>query len=370
MNFDIRRVTALVTMGICSLGMILMPTKARYNTRIIPSHNDISLEKVASFHVMPQSNTSFLSACHSMSSEHKSYGTWIIEPQVGADFSKNEELPMLTVTTHRFMDTIPTRSVDNPTPAAGTNVNYTIVVKNNGPGVAGLVTATDILPAGLTYVSSSTTQGTYNSGTGIWNIGQINPGDSVTLTLTALVSPSAGGQIITNTASAFDAYAFDPYADNNISSNTITVQKVADLQIIKVVDNDAPGAGTSVTFTIVVKNNGPGLANDISVTDTLPSGLSYISSSTSQGSYDEITGIWSVGMLTPTNTATLSLNVQISPFVSGIIQNCATTSDAYASDPYTSNNIACANINVQRIADLQVFKSLLNPSKPQTRGDH
>ena len=50
------------------------------------------------------------------------------------------------------------------------------------------VVLTDLLPAGLTFVSSTPSQGTYVSGTGLWTIGTINANSSVTLTVVATVA--------------------------------------------------------------------------------------------------------------------------------------------------------------------------------------
>jgi uncharacterized repeat protein (TIGR01451 family) len=41
---------------------------------------------------------------------------------------------------------------------------------------------------------------------------------------------------------------------------------------------------TNLTYTINIKNNGPEKANDVTLTDKIPTGMRYISASTSQGS--------------------------------------------------------------------------------------
>jgi len=65
--------------------------------------------------------------------------------------------------------------------AVGSNVTFTVTATNNGPSDASGVQVTDQLPAGLTYVSSTPSAGTYTSGTGVWDIGTLANGGSATL---------------------------------------------------------------------------------------------------------------------------------------------------------------------------------------------
>ena len=81
----------------------------------------------------------------------------------------------------------------------GTNVTYTIVVTNNGPSTATGVVINDLLPANISFVGDTLSQGTYNSTTGVATVGTIAPGGSVTFTLTGTVDAAATGTI-TNTA--------------------------------------------------------------------------------------------------------------------------------------------------------------------------
>ncbi len=117
----------------------------------------------------------------------------------------------------------------SPNPAAvGTNLSYRIIVTNNGPAAATNINVADTLPANVTFVSSSTTQGSC-SGTGTINcsIGSLANGASAVVTI--IVTPTVAGQI-TNTASVTGAEA-DPDASNNsaIASTIIDPQVAAPL---------------------------------------------------------------------------------------------------------------------------------------------
>ena len=56
--------------------------------------------------------------------------------------------------------------VDDAAPNEGDTINFTVTASNLGPDAATGVAISDLLPAGLTYVSSSVTTGSYNDGTG------------------------------------------------------------------------------------------------------------------------------------------------------------------------------------------------------------
>ncbi|MFH6604504.1 SpaA isopeptide-forming pilin-related protein [Maribacter algicola] len=81
-------------------------------------------------------------------------------------------------------------SVDNATPNVGDPVTFTVVVTNQGPSTATGVVVTDQLPSGYTYTGFTTSQGTYNSGTGQWTLGSLVAVQSETLTVSATVNAS------------------------------------------------------------------------------------------------------------------------------------------------------------------------------------
>src|SRR5262249_3404596 len=80
-----------------------------------------------------------------------------------------------------------TKSATPVNPTLGQNVTSRITVVNNGPTAATGVAVTDILPAGLVYVSDDGA-GAYNSGTGIWTVGSLAVSGSATLHIVATVS--------------------------------------------------------------------------------------------------------------------------------------------------------------------------------------
>jgi uncharacterized repeat protein (TIGR01451 family) len=97
------------------------------------------------------------------------------------------------------------KTVDNATPGVGETIHYRLTVINNGPDPAYSIVVTDVLPAGLSFLGYSSGQGTYNSSTGKWTVGNLAAGRRVSLILTADVNPDQLGKRIRNSASVSSA---------------------------------------------------------------------------------------------------------------------------------------------------------------------
>ncbi|WP_373534634.1 DUF4347 domain-containing protein, partial [Microcoleus sp.] len=186
------------------------------------------------------------------------------------------------------------------------NITYTITSTNNGPSSAESVLIQDPLPAGLTFVSADN-GGTYNPVTRnvIWPvIPTLLNGASEVRTIIATV-PATPGTVLTNTAYS-DSSTFDPNKANNNSSQptsqvpTTITNNLADVVTSK--SGSISGApGGTVSYDIVTQNNGPGTADNITITDSIIPGLTGVSISDS-GTYDSITGIVTFPLVTLTNT--------------------------------------------------------------------
>jgi uncharacterized repeat protein (TIGR01451 family) len=81
-----------------------------------------------------------------------------------------------------------TKMADKSSVVSGNTLVYTLTLRNIGTASATGVKVKDLIPAGLTYVSSVPSQGTYTSGTGIWDVGTVTIGATLTLTITVTVN--------------------------------------------------------------------------------------------------------------------------------------------------------------------------------------
>jgi uncharacterized repeat protein (TIGR01451 family) len=170
---------------------------------------------------------------------------------------------------------------DSPDPVqAGNNLTYTVTVKNNGPGNATGVTMTDTLPADVSFVSANASQGSCTgTSTVVCNLGSLAASASATVTL--VVKPTAAGTI-TNTASVTGSPT-DPNTGNNSATEMTTVTPAADLAVTKSDSPDPVLVSDHLTYTVTVTNNGPSNATGVTMTDTLPASMSFVSATPSQG---------------------------------------------------------------------------------------
>lgn len=101
----------------------------------------------------------------------------------------------------------------------------------------------------------------------------------------------------------------------------------ADVSLTKAVNVTSPVPGATVTFTLTATNSGPNAASDVSVTDLLPSGLTYISddATTTGSTYATSTGVWTIGSLANGSSTALHLIASVNSGTGGqTIQNVAT----------------------------------------------
>jgi uncharacterized repeat protein (TIGR01451 family) len=113
----------------------------------------------------------------------------------------------------------------SPNPGqVGVSLSYRIIVTNHGPKPATNVTVTDTLPAGVSFVSATATQGNCNgSGPVICNLGSLDVDSSAIVTI--VVVPSSAGQITNSATVSGSENDSDP--TNNTAAVTTIIQPPA-----------------------------------------------------------------------------------------------------------------------------------------------
>jgi uncharacterized repeat protein (TIGR01451 family) len=246
-------------------------------------------------------------------------------------------------------DLITTNSPSPSSVAAGSNVTYTQTVTNNGPAVATAgMTITQTTPPNTNFQSMTPPAGwTCGTQPPVGGTGTITCTDSGTLAVngtasfTLVLQVNAGtpsGTNITDTVTATAANIV-PGITTNTASATVIVANAnsADLAIVKTGTPNPVTEGTPLTYTLTVTNNGPASATNVTVTDTLPSVVTYLSSNTTQGSCSEAGGTVTCLLGTMANAGTATISILTLPNAPGVVSNTASVS-ADQTDPNLANN--------------------------------
>jgi len=262
---------------------------------------------------------------------------------------------------------------------AGRNLTYVLTVTNNGPNATENVVVRDRLPAGFAVTSITVGGGgTCNAGTPgsaldvvTCGLDGMTSGQSKTITIVGRTDPNlSGGLLLVNDANVTSAL-LDANNANNYAHNLTTVSTAADLAITKTAEPPVVIAGQTVLqYTIMVTNNGPSLAQAVSVVDTLPAGITFVSASGAacrQNPANLLQITCQVGDLPAGGMATIFLVARVDGMTPpGVLTNTATVTSKTA-DPCAANNSATANVTVTRVADVFVMKAAVND--PAIAGD-
>ncbi|MEZ5145347.1 MAG: SdrD B-like domain-containing protein [Acidimicrobiales bacterium] len=268
-----------------------------------------------------------------------------------------------------------TKAVQTAPTFVGTNGVFRITVSNAGPDTATGVEVTDVLPAGTSFVSSSASQGSYDSGSGIWSVGTLNSGASATLDLTAQVNVTSA----TNFAQVTKAQSADPDsqpAENPLgpgnppdqddeASATITASLRPNMAVTKSDSGATVAPGGTVTYAIGYANNGAGNATGVTLTETVPAnstfnaGASSAGWSCANGAPAGTTCTLAIGAVAAGGSGTRNFAVTaVNPVPAGVSQLSNTVSvSSTEPDADPSDNTATDTTPVDAVPDLSVSKS-------------
>jgi uncharacterized repeat protein (TIGR01451 family) len=237
---------------------------------------------------------------------------------------------------------------------AGNQLTYSLTTTNHGPSNGTGATVTDVLPAGVQYVSAGGSgTASYSSGVVTLSLGSMAAGASVSSTILVTVNSATVGSI-TNTATVTGNEP-DPNLANNKAQCTTTVdapvkpQSTVDLSIRKTASAPSVAIGSNLTYTLLVTNNSLVSDPGVTVSDPLPAGGTLVSLATSIGSVADNGGVIqaSLGTMTKQESATITIVVNVTGGAGSSIVNTATVTGSLTdSDP--SNNQSTVTTPVTR----------------------
>ncbi|MDZ7789666.1 MAG: hypothetical protein U5L08_04080 [Xanthomonadales bacterium] len=181
--------------------------------------------------------------------------------------------------------------------ADGDTVIIGITVSNQGPDAATGVVALNDISTSLNYQGHTADAGTYIPATGEWGIGNLAVGSSIELKIQAEANGSGPFQI----KSEILGNEFEPIPANNVEALEIAFiappAPEADLSVTMEATTGTVEPGDTVTFEVVLSNLGPDPATGVFMYSYFVEGFIYSGHVASQGSYDPVTGVWTVGEL-------------------------------------------------------------------------
>lgn len=182
----------------------------------------------------------------------------------------------------QFSDLAVSKTASSTSINSGSSFSYSITLTNNGGSDASGVTLSDVLPAGVTYVSAVASHGSYNPATGLWTVGALANADVATLTLNVKAATVTAVTVVTNTANNLALDQADPVSGNDSDSVDVTINPSPDILTLKSVQTISdPANGTTnpkaipgavMQYTISSSNSGFAATDtdSVTVTDSIP----------------------------------------------------------------------------------------------------
>jgi uncharacterized repeat protein (TIGR01451 family) len=257
--------------------------------------------------------------------------------------------------------------------ATGGTITYSVTVSNSGPTAATNVSLVNLLPGGVTYVSQTQTSGPAftlsNTSSQVTNtIASLPSKSSATFTIVGLVGTSVGNkQKLTNKATITSSVSDPKTSNNSLSATTTAIAPTADVSISKHTASKSVQAGGNVLFTVTVTNAGPTAASDVTLTDLLPAGTTFVQQTQASGpafalsnSATQVTN--TIASLASKASVTFNILVQVDGELpkGQKLSNKATITSS-TSDPKTSNNSLTTTTSV--VEGVSLNANPLDPSK-------
>ena len=270
-------------------------------------------------------------------------------------FDGLEQLPISVSGTGRAPSVTITDSIA-PANDQALAFGHTVPVGGNGSATV-TVTNTDTVNVTVSVSSMSNSTGPFSfQNPSSCNV-TLSPNQ--TCTLTVVFAPGSSGTF----SNDFTVTAGGTSTIVHMDGNPGLVN--ADFQISMTADHPvvSPGQNGSdlTTFTLTVKNNGPDAASAV-VTDSLPTGLNFVSATAAQGAFTNAAGTvrWTVGNLASGTQTTLAITARAVAPATGCLTNAAavaTDPAGNAVDNTPGNNSVSMYIAAPACADLEIVGS-------------
>ncbi|MHB8499866.1 MAG: C25 family cysteine peptidase [Candidatus Acidiferrales bacterium] len=233
--------------------------------------------------------------------------------------------------------------------APGSTVTYTETVTNSGPNAATGAVLYQQTPPNTTFSSMTppagwtcgTTPAAGGTGTVLCSANAAVSANTTTGNFTFIVTvnaATAAGTSIVNSADV-TSQTTDPLASNNAMTTSVLVEITgdADLSLSMTASPTPVFISSNLTYTIQVQNLGLANTTTGTLTDTIPTGTTFVSSSSTQGSCSGTSTVTcALGAITRGTTITVAITVT-APASPTTLTNTSNVSSS-TTDPVSANN--------------------------------
>ena len=271
-----------------------------------------------------------------------------------------------TLVKNRFADLVVIKTPSLLTWYAWSGLTYTIQYRNLGPDLGLNTVITDTLPTWFVYTSSSPSWVlswrtiTWTSGQIAW-LANLVTWSTGTITIVGSISGTFNGnQRLHNTVSISGAY-IDPNTWNNQWTWSTFVNPKADIRVTKAVSTGILFSWDYVSYTLSYYNSWLDTWTNITITDTWPSGLLFISASTGYNFVPTNKYVFTIPVLPVWVTGTITLTWLVLWWTSGTKIGNHVLITGNELDPLTWNNGTwVTGTIIDKYFDLELDKNLLN----------
>ena len=249
----------------------------------------------------------------------------------------------------------------------GDVITYTIALKNTFDRSITAVEFTDLVPSGLAFVTGTVIvdgalESSYDPNLG-FALPDVASGETVTVTFDAKVQSIPPVNPIPNVASiSYDYQIVANGVDMNYTALStipfLNILNFADLAIVKTGDLNPVTPGETLTYTLLVTNNGPDIAPTPVVTDNMSTMLENAEYSMDNGvTWNNWSGSVTLPDLANGATATAKIRATIAYSATGSIENIASVDSSQIIDPDPSNNTSTITTTINQAANLSIVKT-------------
>jgi len=205
-------------------------------------------------------------------------------------------------------------------------ISYQIKYNNLGNAPASGVVITDSLPVGLSFAGWDT-----GDGANVWSVVittqsvrfernplvDVLPGDRGELIVYALVGSVADGASLDNQVTIRGSETETNLGNNSYSFPLTFYSNPVDVSILKTMGAGQPAGNQPFDYTVQYFNNGASSAAGVTITDTLPDGLVYLSSTITPTRILQAGRkiVWDLGDIPGLSTQSFSIRVKLNPGV-------------------------------------------------------